>query len=101
MLLQRETGGNLTEILESISYTIRERFKLIGQIKIYTAQGRMSAWILGLLPVFFVLIISWLNPGYLTPLFRDPLGHFLLGTACCLQVVGFVIIQRIIKIRYQ
>ena len=101
VLLQRETGGNLTEILENISYTIRERFKLIGQIKTYTAQGRMSAWILGLLPLSFVLIISFLNPGYLSPLLNDFLGHYLLAIATFLQVLGFIIIQKIIKIKYQ
>src|SRR4030042_6530483 len=95
VLLQRETGGNLTEILETIGSTIRERFKLIGQIRTYTAQGRMSAWILGLLPIFFVLIISMLNPTYLQPLFKDPLGHFLIGIATFLQILGFVIIQKI------
>ena len=62
ILLQKETGGNLTEILDKISYTIRERFKLIGQIKTFTAQGRMSAGILGSLPMAFVLILSGLNP---------------------------------------
>jgi tight adherence protein B len=101
ILLQRETGGNLTEILEKISYTIRERFKLIGQIKTYTAQGRMSAWILGTLPVIFVLIISVLNPDYLTPLFQDKIGHYLILTAASLQAVGFVVIRRIVRIKYQ
>ena len=101
ILLQRETGGNLTEILVKISYTIRERFKLIGQIKTYTAQGRMSAWILGSLPVAFVLIISALNPGYLEPLFQDQLGHYLLMIAVVLQIIGFFFIQKIIRIRYQ
>lgn len=101
ILLQRETGGNLTEVLEKISYTIRERFKLIGQIKTYTAQGRMSAWILGLLPITFVLIISALNPGYLIPLFQDKLGHYLILIATVLQVIGFSIIRKIIQIKYQ
>ncbi|MBN2415496.1 type II secretion system F family protein [bacterium] len=101
VLLQRETGGNLNEMLENISYTIRERFKLIGQIRTYTAQGRMSAWILGLLPVIFVVIVSLLNPGYLKPLFTDPLGNMLLGMAVVSQITGFIWIQKIIKIRYQ
>jgi len=101
ILLQRETGGNLTEILVKISYTIRERFKLIGQIKTYTAQGRMSAWILGCLPVAFVLIISALNPGYLEPLFHDQLGHYLLMIAIVLQIIGFFFIRKIVRIKYQ
>lgn len=101
ILLQRETGGNLTEILEKMSYTIRERFKLIGQIKTYTAQGRMSAWILGTLPIVFVLIISTLNPNYLEPLFHDKLGHYLIVIAATFQVIGFFFIQRIVRIKYQ
>ena len=101
ILLQRETGGNLTEILENISYTIRERFKLIGQIRTYTAQGRMSGWILGLLPIIFVLVISILNPAYLTPLFKDPLGHKLIFASATLQIVGFYFIRKIVQIKYQ
>ncbi|MDM7924478.1 MAG: type II secretion system F family protein [bacterium] len=101
VLLQRETGGNLTEILEKISYTIRERFKLIGQIRTYTAQGRMSAWIVGTLPMAFVLIISALNPGYLKPLLQDRLGHLFIGASAFLQVAGFLIIRKVVQIRYQ
>ena len=101
ILLQRETGGNLTEILEKISYTIRERFKLIGQIRTYTAQGRMSAWLLGTLPIIFVLIISVLNPDYLTPLFQDKIGHYLILLAAILQIIGFILIRQIVRIKYQ
>ncbi len=101
VLLQKETGGNLTEILEKIGYTIRERFKLIGQLRTYTAQGRMSAWILGTLPIVFVLIISTLSPDYLTPLFKSKAGHWLLAIAITLQVVGFLAIRKIVAIKYQ
>jgi len=101
ILLQRETGGNLAEILEKISYTIRERFKLIGQIKTYTAQGRMSAWIVGLLPAVFVLAISVLNPAYLTPLLQEKLGHILIGFAAFLQITGLLFIRKIVRIKYQ
>ena len=101
VLLQRETGGNLTEILEKISYTIRERFKLMGQIKTYTAQGRMSAWIIGLLPIIFILLISILNPNYLTPLFHDKIGHYLILLAIFLQIIGFLMVRKIVRIKYQ
>jgi tight adherence protein B len=101
VLLQRETGGNLTEILEKISYTIRERFKLIGQIRTYTAQGRMSAWIVGTLPVAFVLIISALNPGYLKPLLNDKLGHAFIAVSAFLQIAGFLIIRKVVQIKFQ
>jgi tight adherence protein B len=101
VLLQRETGGNLTEILEKISYTIRERFKLIGQIRTYTAQGRMSAWIVGTLPIAFVLIISALNPGYLKPLVQDKLGQMFIGLSAFLQIAGFFIIRKVVQIKFQ
>ncbi|MFX0136083.1 MAG: type II secretion system F family protein [Candidatus Hodarchaeota archaeon] len=101
VLLQRETGGNLTEILEKISLTIRERFKLIGQIKTYTAQGRMSMWIIGFLPLSFALVVSVINPDYLKPLFSEPIGKLLLATAIFLQIVGFLIIKKIVQIKYQ
>lgn len=101
VLLQRETGGNLTEILEKIGYTIRERFKLMGQMRTYTAQGRMSALILGLLPIAFMLIISMLSPGYLDPLFTQKAGHLILALALFLQIVGFIIIRKIVRIKLQ
>ncbi len=101
ILLQKETGGNLTEILEKISHTIRERFKLLGQIQTYTAQARMSGWILGLLPVIFVLVIMALHPDYLDPLFNDKLGHLLIVIAVFLQLVGFLIIRKIMNIKFE
>jgi tight adherence protein B len=101
ILLQRETGGNLTEILDKISYTIRERFKLIGQIKTYTAQGRMSSWLLGTMPIAFVGIISVLNPEYLAPLFSDKIGHYLIALSVTLQIIGFIVIQKIVRISYK
>jgi tight adherence protein B len=101
VILQKETGGNLTEILDKISQTIRERFKLIGQIKAYTAQGRMSMWILGLLPLGFALIVSSINPDYLRPLFEEQLGKILLIAAVFLQIIGFIIIRKIIQIKLQ
>jgi tight adherence protein B len=101
ILLQRETGGNLAEILEKISYTIRERFKLIGQIKTYTAQGRMSAWIVGTLPIVFVLAISALNPAYLEPLLQEKLGHMMIGLSAFLQAAGLLLIRKIVRIKYQ
>ncbi len=101
ILLQKETGGNLTEILEKISHTIRERFKLLGQIQTFTAQARMSGWILGLLPVIFVVIVTALHPDYLDPLFNDKLGHLLIVVAIFLQLVGFLIIRKIMNIKFE
>lgn len=100
ILLQRETGGNLAEILENLSYTIRERFKLIGKMRTYTAQGRMSAWLLGTLPVVFVVIISILNPGYLEPLFQEKFGHTMILIAVVFQIIGFSIIRKIVRMKF-
>jgi tight adherence protein B len=98
VLLQRETGGNLTEILEKISYTIRERFKLMGQIQVFTAQGRLSAWILGMMPICFILLIGSLTPEYLRPLFTERTGHYMLFVGATLQILGFVIIRKIVRL---
>jgi tight adherence protein B len=100
VLLQRETGGNLTEILEKISYTIRERFKLAGQMQVYTAQGRLSAWVLSSLPIMFIVIISAINPSYLKPLFNEPVGRYMLLTGAVLQVIGVVAIRRIVRLKF-
>ena len=101
VLLQKETGGNLTEILDKISHTIRERFKLIGQIKAFTAQGRMSMWVLGSLPIGFGFIMSMIHPGYLDPLFNEPFGRLLLTIGIILQIIGFIILRKIIRIKLQ
>ena len=99
VLLQRETGGNLAEILEKISYTIRERFKLMGQIKVFTAQGRFSAIIISALPVGFAVIISFINPGYLEPLFVTKAGHIMLGAGVLMEIMGFLIIRKVTQIK--
>ncbi|OPZ68047.1 MAG: Bacterial type II secretion system protein F domain protein [bacterium ADurb.Bin478] len=101
VLLQRETGGNLAEILEKISYTIRERFKLMGQIRTYTAQGRMTMWVLGSMPVVFALVINAINPDYFAPLLESPTGRKLLLTGAVMQIFGFLVIRRIIRIKFQ
>ncbi len=101
VLLQRETGGNLAEILEKISYTIRERFKLMGQIRTYTAQGRMTMWVLGSMPVVFSLIINAINPDYFAPLLESPAGRKLLMAGAIMQILGFLVIRKIIRIKFQ
>jgi tight adherence protein B len=101
VLLQRETGGNLAEILEKISYTIRERFKLMGQIRTYTAQGRMTLWVLGSMPLLALFTLQLINPEYLTPMLEDPFGRNLLMAGFGLQIIGFLVIRRIIRIKFQ
>lgn len=99
LLIQRESGGNLNEILFKIGSTIRERFKLIGQIRVFTAQGRLSGLILGLLPLIFGLLVSTINPDYIAPLFTEPAGRKILFVAFLMQFTGFIVIRRILKIK--
>ncbi len=98
ILIQREVGGNLAEILDKISYTIRERFTLQRQIRVYTAQGRLTGYILAALPILLGLAITALNPTYMAILFEDPMGKVLIAAAAVLQFLGFVLIRRIIDI---
>jgi len=98
ILIQREVGGNLAEILDKISYTIRERFTLQRQIRVYTAQGRMTGYILAGLPILLGLAIAALNPQYMAILFEDPMGKVLIAAAAVLQFLGFLLIRRIIDI---
>lgn len=98
VLVQRETGGNLAEILERISAVIRGRFKLFRRVKTLSAEGRLSAWILALVPLFLFAIISITTPDYLPRLVEDPKGHFLIGGAVGLGVVGILWIKKILRI---
>jgi tight adherence protein B len=98
ILIQREVGGNLAEILDKISYTIRERFTLQRQIRVYTAQGRLTGYILAALPILLGLAITALNPMYMAILFEEPMGKVLIAAAAVLQFLGFLLIRRIIDI---
>lgn len=100
ILVQREVGGNLSEILDQISETMRARFTLKRQVRVYTAQGRMSGYTLAALPVVVGLVISVINPSYMTTLFHEPLGQALLGGAVLLQGIGFLWIRHIVDVRY-
>ena len=75
MLVQKETGGNLAEVLDKTGTVIRERSRLLGQLRIYTAQGRMTGWILGLLPFIVFLLMNFVNPSYARTLTSDPMGR--------------------------
>jgi tight adherence protein B len=99
VLIQRETGGNLTEILGNISTLIRERLKLFANIRVLSAEGRLSAWILIALPISAALLINVVNPGYLGVLFTDPLGQRIVAGGGVMMVVGIVWIRRTIRIR--
>jgi tight adherence protein B len=98
IMIQRNVGGNLAEILDNLSYTIRERFKIRRQLKVYTAQGRMAGYVLAVLPIAVGVIIFFLNPDYMLTLFRDPIGKLALITASVLQTLGYYWIRRIVDI---
>jgi tight adherence protein B len=99
ILIQRETGGNLAEILENIADVIRERFKILGQVKVYTAQGRMTGWVIGSIPFVLALYIHAVNPDYLKLLFTHRLGQGMLAVGLTMQLIGALVIRKIIRIR--
>jgi len=99
VMLQRETGGNLAEILDNLSYVIRERFKILRQVRVHTAQGRLTMLLLMALPPTIVVLMLSLNPGFIRPLFTDPIGHALIVIGITLQTMGYFVIRRIIRIQ--
>jgi tight adherence protein B len=99
VIVQRETGGNLTEILEKIAALIRERFKLRNQILALTAEGRLSGWILVMLPPLVALSLFYMNPSYEMLLIRHPLGRLMAMVALGAQVVGMLAIRKVVNIK--
>jgi tight adherence protein B len=99
VMLQRETGGNLAEILDNLSYVIRERFKIMRQVRVHTAQGRMTMMLLMGLPPIIVVTMHVMNPTFVQPLFDDPIGHMLIVVGITLQTLGYFVIRRIIQIQ--
>ncbi len=99
VLIQRETGGNLTEILEKISVLIRERFQLRNQVQALTAEGRLSGLILVLLPPVLVVLLMFVNPGYESTLYNHPMGQLMTGAAAFFQLLGMLLIRKIVNIK--
>jgi len=99
VMLQRETGGNLAEILDNLSYVIRERFKIMRQVRVHTAQGRLTMMLLMGLPPIIIITMQIMNPSFIRPLFEDPIGHVLIVVGITLQTVGYFVIRKIIKIQ--
>jgi tight adherence protein B len=97
--IQRQTGGDLAEILDKLGYVIRERFKLFGQVQALTAEGRLSGYILNALPIIVLVALLKLNPNYVMLLFKDPLGIKMLAIAGVMQVLGAIAIHKIVNIR--
>ena len=88
ILVQKETGGDLTEILDRAAHVIRDRVRIEGEVRTHTAQGRLTGWILGLLPVIMLALINIVSPGYSTILFHDPFGQKLLYAGAVLILIG-------------
>ena len=99
LLIHKETGGNLAAILDDLAAVIRDRFRLLRDVRVRTAQGRLTAGILIALPPSMILIMRWLNPDYVNVLFTDPLGPYMLGGAALLQIIGSVILWKIVNIQ--
>lgn len=97
--INNEIGGNLAEILEKLADTIRERIKIRRQIRVYTAQGRLSGYVLAVMPVVAFIMLNIMMPGYEQHLFTEKLGNIMLATAIILQLFGFMVIKKIIDIR--
>ncbi|WP_295996209.1 type II secretion system F family protein [Rugamonas sp.] len=99
VLIQRETGGNLTELLGSISAIIRDRLTLLGQVRVLSAEGRMSAWVLGSLPFGAGTMMYVVNPDFVNILFTDPAGRRMVAGAALLMLIGFFVIRKLVTIR--
>ncbi|MBI3665545.1 MAG: type II secretion system F family protein [Acidobacteria bacterium] len=99
VLLQSRTGGNLSEILDKLAYVIRERFKLKGQVKAYSAHGRLTGMVLTVLPLVIVALMMMVNPEYMTVLVKHPYGKHLIAAAIIMQTAAFLIIRRIVDIK--
>ena len=99
IMIQRETGGNLSELLEKVAYTIRERFRIMEDLKTLTLSSRWSAWLLCALPIFLAIYMSAMNPTYMEVMWRDPRGHNLLFIAAVMQILGMLMVNKIMKIK--
>jgi len=97
--INSDVGGNLSEVLDKLAMTIRERLKIRRQVQVYTAQGRMSGYVLGALPVVVFVIFGIANPKYESALINDPMGIYLLAFAALMQLMGLMIIRKIIRIQ--
>jgi len=99
VLIQKESGGNLAEVLEKVVQTTRERFRLKKQVSVHTAQGRMTGWVLSMLPAVIGLLMYLMNPTGMSVLWTHPVGLEMLYTAIGMDIVGGLIIRKIVRIR--
>ena len=99
VLIQRDSGGNLTEVLGNLSRLIRDRLKLLARVRVLSSEGRLSAWILGIMPFALAGLINMFNPEFMSPLWEDPMGLVVVKYMLGLMVVGALILRKIVKIR--
>jgi tight adherence protein B len=98
VLIQRETGGNLSEILDNLSHVVRERFKILRQVRVYTAHGRLTGYVLMGLPAALAIALSFINPDHMALLFNERMGRLMILAAIVMQTVGYFWIQKVVKI---
>lgn len=98
IMIQREVGGNLAEILDNLAAVVRARFTIRRQLRVFTAQGRLTGYLLAALPIILFSVLYMLNPGYMSILFTDPIGRILIVVAVSMQLLGFLWIRKIINI---
>jgi tight adherence protein B len=98
VLIQRDTGGNLAEILENLAHVVRERFKILRQVRVYTAHGRFTGYVLLALPIGLAVALSFINPDHMNLLFRERMGQMMLIGAAVMQTIGYIWIRQVIKI---
>jgi tight adherence protein B len=100
VMTQRESGGNLAEILGNLANVIRERFKVKRQVRVISAHGRITAWVLSGLPPCLAVAMMIATPSHMMTLFTDPMGHYLLFAGLFLQITGTVIIRKLVNVEY-
>lgn len=98
VMIQRDTGGNLSEILENLATVVRERFKILRQVRVYTAHGRLTGYVLLALPAALAIALGFINPDHMNLLFRESMGQTMLGGAAVMQFLGYMWIRKIVKI---
>jgi len=98
VLIQRETGGNLSEILDNLAYVVRERFKILRQVRVYTAHGRMTGYVLLALPAFLAVALMFINPEHMNLLFTERAGRMMIAATVVMQTVGYLWIRKIVNI---
>jgi tight adherence protein B len=98
VLIQRDTGGNLSEILDNLAHVIRERFKILRQVRVHTAHGRFTGYVLLALPAFLAVALMYINPEHMGLLFKERMGQVMVGCAIVMQTIGYIWIRQVVKI---